>query len=77
MNFDTGNKWFLKLEDLEKSLGDGVKKVEKNEKLTSYIQRRAFYAQKEIQKGEVIRLNSIFPLRPYLKNSFLPTKKNY
>jgi len=75
MNFDTWKQMVFETRRLEKSLGDGVKKVEKNEKLTSYIQRRAFYAQKEIQKGEVIRLNSIFPLRPYLKNSFSPDKE--
>ena len=57
---------------LEKSLGDGIKKVEKNEQHTSFIQRRAYYAVKDIEKGEKINSNNIIPLRPYLKKSFSP-----
>ena len=57
---------------LEKALGDGVKKVEKNEQFTSFIQRRAYYASQDIEKGEKIKSYKIIPLRPYLKNSFSP-----
>ena len=61
---------------LEKSLGDGIKKVENNEKLTVFIQRRSYYAYTEIKKGEKITYEKIIPLRPFLKNSISPDKDN-
>ncbi len=57
---------------LERALGGGKKKIEKNEILTSYIQRRSYYSVREIKKGEKIKKDSVFPLRPYLKNSISP-----
>ena len=71
--------WSLMVEEtrrLERALGDGQKKIEENEKQTSYIQRRAYYAQSNIKKNEVIKNNKIIPLRPFLKNSISPDKDN-
>lgn len=61
---------------LEMALGDGKKKIEKNEYLTSYIQRRSYYAKEEIKKGEIINESKLIPLRPFLKNSISPDKDN-
>ena len=54
------------------SMGNGVKKIELNEKDTNHIQRRSYYSKKDITKGERIKKNFLIPLRPYLKNSFSP-----
>ena len=55
-----------KVRDLEKALGDGVKKVEKSEKYTRIIQRRSVYTIKKIKKGEKFNQNNIKCLRPAL-----------
>lgn len=71
--------WKLMVDEtrrLEKSLGNGIKKIEKNEKLTAFIQRRSYYANSEIKKGEKITYEKIIPLRPFLKNSISPDKDN-
>ncbi len=75
MNFETWRDMIKETRRLENSLGNGIKEVEKNEKLTSHIQRRSFYALKTIPKGKKISLKSIFPLRPFLKNSFSPDQE--
>ena len=62
-------KLILKVKELEKMLGDGIKRVEHNEKETIIVQRRSLYAKKEIIKGEKITKNHIIPLRPCLKDS--------
>ena len=76
MNFNTWCEMVKETRRLEKALGNGVKDIESNERHTSHIQRRSFYATKEIKKGEKIKLRSIFPLRPYLENSFSPDQEN-
>ena len=48
------------------------KKIENNEKETSMIQRRSYYAKRNIEVGERIKRDMIIPLRPYLKNSISP-----
>lgn len=75
MNFETWRDMIKETRRLENSLGNGIKEVEKNEKFTSHIQRRSFYALKTIPQGKKISLKSIFPLRPFLKNSFSPDQE--
>lgn len=58
--------------ELYNALGDGVKRVEENEKDTVNIQRRAYYLKRGMKKGEVICKNSVFPLRPVYEGSVLP-----
>ena len=53
-----------KIRDLEKALGDGIKKVENSEKHTRIIQRRSVYTLKKIKKGEKFSHNNIKCLRP-------------
>lgn len=58
-----------KIRDLEKALGDGVKKVERSEKHTRIIQRRSVYTIKKINKGEKFDHNNIKCLRPAIGTS--------
>lgn len=58
------------------AMGDGNKKVEKNEEDTVMVQRRAFYLQKELKKGDIISSKDIFPLRPAKPGAVLPYEKS-
>ena len=57
---------------LEKALGKNEKKIERNEKDSSIIQRRSIRAAVNIKKGEKIKKQMICALRPYPKNSLNP-----
>jgi sialic acid synthase SpsE len=64
--------WFQMVRDvrlLEQSLGDGKKKIEKNEKESVIIQRRGAWLNKDVQKGESLTEKMIDYLRPSPKNS--------
>lgn len=54
------------------AMGDGIKRVEENERDTVNIQRRALYLQKDMQKGDIIEKSSFFPLRPVYEGGILP-----
>ena len=58
--------------ELEASFGDGVKKIEKNEKETVVLQRRSIRAATNLKKGHVVSLKDLVFLRPYPKNSLNP-----
>ncbi len=53
-----------KIREVELSLGDGKKKVEKSEKDTRIIQRRSIFTKKNIKKGEKFTHENIKCLRP-------------
>ena len=74
MNPVTWREMVDRSRELESSLGTEIKKVEENEKDTNHIQRRSYYSNRNITKGERIKKNFLIPLRPYLKNSFSPDK---
>ena len=81
MNFDTWRAMVDETRILEKALGDGIKKIEKNENQSSLVQKRSIYAINSIKKNQSFK-NNITVLRPALKNhlpaskfSWLKTKK--
>jgi len=53
-----------KIRELEKALGNGIKKVEKSEKQTRIIQRRGIWTTRKIKKGEKFSRDNIIALRP-------------
>ena len=57
---------------LEKALGDGKKKIEKNERQTSFLQRRGLYLNKVKTKNEKIQSKDLTALRPYQSNGYHP-----
>jgi N-acetylneuraminate synthase len=64
--------WALMIREsrlLEKSLGYGIKRIEKNEKQSSVIQRRSIWANENIDKGKIITRKMLSILRPCPKNS--------
>lgn len=77
-SFSTDIKSFKRLvtriRELEEMLGDGLKKIEKNEEETIIVQRRSLFAKRDIKKGQIIREQDIIPLRPLLSDA-LPANK--
>lgn len=58
--------------DLWYALGDGVKKIEENEKEAFVIQRRALYYTKSLAGGSTIEKETLIPLRPNKKEGIPP-----
>tara|TARA_B100000242_G_C43049972_1_gene490501 strand:+ start:1532 stop:2599 length:1068 start_codon:yes stop_codon:yes gene_type:complete len=67
--------WKLMVDEtrnLEKSLGDGVKKIEKNEEETSIVQRRGVWINKNKNVGSILHYSDLSILRPCPKKSISP-----
>ena len=75
LNFEEFKHMVDSTRSLEMILGDGVKKIEDNEKATFYLQRRSLVASKDFKKGDKISIGDLEPLRPFLKDSFEPYKE--
>lgn len=76
MNPKTWAKMVAETRKLEKSLGDGIKKIELNERESSIIQRRSIRANQKLYKGTIIKENVLSYLRPCPKNALNPYEKN-
>lgn len=57
---------------LESMLGDGNKRVEKNEEQTAVVQQRSLRATKDLSVGTMIEKDCITSLRPCPKNGIKP-----
>ena len=71
----TPAEWKKMVQDanvLYAALGDGVKRVEENEKETCLVQKRGLYLTREMKAGEVLTLQDIEPLRPRSDAGFEP-----
>ena len=62
--------------ELELAMGDGVKRVEDNEKDTVIIQRRAIRAVRNLEVGEVVTAADIEALRPCPQNAIDPMRED-
>jgi len=58
------------------SLGDGIKRVEDNEKDAAIVQRRSLRAARDITEGEVITDKDIESLRPMPIDALAPFERN-
>ncbi|MBC85491.1 MAG: N-acetylneuraminate synthase [Acidimicrobiaceae bacterium] len=76
MNPKTWREMVEASRDLEKSLGNGNKKLEKNEIKSVIIQRRGVWARNDLKKNHKIKLSDLKFLRPCLKNSISPFNIN-
>jgi len=72
MNPKSWREMIERSREIELALGDGVKRIEKNEIYSSIVQRRCVRASKDLKKGELISLSNIEFLRPAPKNSLPP-----
>jgi N-acetylneuraminate synthase len=72
MNPKTWSEMIKESRRLEQALGDGKKKIEKNELESYYVQRRSVYTLKNLKKGQILNKSDLICLRPYIKNSISP-----
>ena len=75
MNPKTWKEMIVRSRELEMSLGNGFKSIEKNEKDTVIVQRRSIRAARDLSKGEILKDSDIISLRPCPKNSISPFEK--
>jgi N-acetylneuraminate synthase len=76
MNPKSWTEMVLRTRELENSLGNGVKKVENNEKETVVIQRRSLWLNKSLVKGDIIKKDDIDILRPSPQDGIQPYNLN-
>ena len=69
MNFSTWKEMVDQTRILEKTMGDGIKKIEKNEKQSVIVQRRGAWLTKDVKKNENLTKDKIIFLRPCPRNS--------
>ena len=72
MNPKNWRKMILNTRKLEKSLGDGLKKIEKNEINTVVLQRRSLRLTNNLRKGHILKKKDLISLRPCPKGSISP-----
>jgi N-acetylneuraminate synthase len=58
--------------ELENALGNGIKRVEENEKQTVVVQRRALRTTRALPAGHVLTRADLVPLRPCPQRAFEP-----
>lgn len=58
------------------ALGNGIKRVEENEKESIIVQQRALYLSRTIMKGDIIKKEDLFPLRPIKEDGIPPYEIN-
>ena len=63
-----------KSRELEKALGDGIKKVEKNEFKTIIVQRRSIRASKDLKKGQILKKKRSCVFKTLLKKRHAPIR---
>ena len=69
-------KMVLNARKLERILGDGIKKVEENEKNTMFLQRRSLVINKKLKSGSIIKNADVDALRPFVSGSYEPYRLN-
>ncbi len=72
MNPKTWKQMVIATKELEKTLGDGIKKIEKNEIESIMVQRRSIRAKINIPKNTKIKKSMLVNLRPISKNGLPP-----
>tara|TARA_Y100000817_G_scaffold313879_1_gene311054 strand:+ start:999 stop:2057 length:1059 start_codon:yes stop_codon:yes gene_type:complete len=75
MNPKTWKTMVEKTRELELALGDGLKRIEKNELTTVVIQRRGIRASQNLKKGTRLHENHLVYLRPCPRNALRPSDK--
>ncbi len=72
MDPDTWSKMIVSSRILEKAMGDGAKRVEKNEEQTVILQRRAIRVIKDVSANEILKKDMVEFQRPCPKNAIAP-----
>ncbi len=72
MNPESWKEMVNRANELYAALGDGIKRIEKNEAETALVQRRGLRYTKELNPGDTINKQDLFPLRPLNSNGITP-----
>ena len=72
MDPDSWRQMVERSRELQAALGDGIKRIEGNERDTRILQRRAVRASKELKEGNVLSKANLAVLRPCPENGFPP-----
>jgi N-acetylneuraminate synthase len=72
MNPHTWKEMVKAAEELQEALGDGVKRVEKNEQETVVLQRRCIRVTQNLKAGEILDYDKLEFLRPAPTGTFSP-----
>jgi sialic acid synthase SpsE len=62
--------------ELEAAMGDGIKRIEENEKDSAIVQKRALRFTKDLKKGHILAAEDLFPLRPIPADGLAPYRIN-
>jgi sialic acid synthase SpsE len=60
--------------ELENALGDGIKRVEKNELETAIVQRRSIRLKRDLSAGTILQSDHLVSLRPAPAGSIAPSR---
>ena len=66
----------IKAKIIDQSLGDGIKRIEKNEEDSIIVQRRGLRVTSNLKKGTIIKETDLVALRPIPADGIPPYKKN-
>ncbi len=72
MNPSTWREMVEEANKLYDALGDGIKKIEDNEKESAIVQRRSLFFKKTMVKGEIIKHEDLISLRPIHEDGLEP-----
>jgi N-acetylneuraminate synthase len=76
MNPKSWTKMVEKTRCIEKTFGDGIKKIERNELESSIVQRRSIKSKYDLKAGTILKKNMIINLRPKTEKGFFPYEEN-
>tara|TARA_B100001939_G_C16927029_1_gene612195 strand:+ start:503 stop:1576 length:1074 start_codon:yes stop_codon:yes gene_type:complete len=76
INPENWKQMVIKSKILDESLGDGIKRIEKNEENSIIVQRRGLRASNDLKKGRIIKDSDLISLRPIPSDGIPPYKKN-
>ena len=72
MNPQSWKAMMIAAKELEYALGDGIKRIEKNEEQTAIVQRRCLRLTKNLEKNSIIKEEDLEALRPAPTHSIDP-----
>ena len=75
MNPKSWKEMVMNTREIESALGDGLKKIEKNEIGAKIVQRRSIRASRDMAKGTILKNDMLSYLRPCPLNALSPSQK--
>lgn len=76
MNPQTWREMVDRARELEVALGDGVKRVEANERDAAVVQRRSLCVAKPLAEGHILKLDDLVALRPRPEGAVEPYERD-